>query len=179
MFKKEIIKNKTRIRLSWWQSAIVLPCIAAVVLLLEMNLMPGGIMTAWHTFTTQQDLLELNYFPVFATIVFLYLLIGNSFYAGAATTLIWGALSYANLLKIDGRDDALTPTDIALIREAADAVGEYNLDMHWGKVIPLILLFAVLVLMCSRITLGNNIFLTVSYCQAFLPNGCQMVPQDV
>ena len=141
--KNKFLKNK--IKLNWWQSALVLPFIAGAVLLLEMNLMPGGIMTAWHTFTTQEDLLELNYFPVFATIVFLYLLLGNAFYAGAGTTLLWGALSYANLLKIDGRDDPLTPTDIALIREAADAVGEYNLDMHWGKVIPFILLLIVLV----------------------------------
>jgi len=155
------MKNREKIQikklsLKWWISLAALPVIAGVILLIEINMMPGGLTGGLELLRSQADLLELNIFPVFATICFLYLIIGSPFYAGAAANLIWGLLAYANLLKIDGRDDPLTPTDIALFREAIDAVGEYNLDIHLNKLIPVILLFAILIALGIKTRSGKR-----------------------
>ena len=81
-------------------------------------------------FFSHPFLLLLNFFPIAVTVGVGYMICGNVFFSAAAGTLIWDLLSYANLLKIEGRDDPLNPGDITLIREAINATDEYGLDLH-------------------------------------------------
>ena len=68
-------------------------------------------------------LILLNVLPIAVLLLVIYFACMNSFASGAATNLVFGLLSYANLLKIDGRDDPLVPADILLLREALQASG--------------------------------------------------------
>lgn len=84
-------------------------------------------------------LLALNILPVVVVLLTVYFLTENVFLSGAAAELLFGLMNYANLLKIEGRDDPFVPGDLALLREALQATGEYGLDMHW----PLLLLLGL------------------------------------
>lgn len=84
-------------------------------------------------------LILLNGLPIAVLMLVVYFAFSNSFAAGAAANAVFGLLSYANLLKIDGRDDPLVPADILLLREALQASGDYRLDLH-----PLIIALIVL-----------------------------------
>ena len=57
--------------------------------------------------------------------------------------MIAAVLSYVNLLKIEGREDPFVPGDILLIREAMNAAGEYQLDLHWEKLAGIVVLAAL------------------------------------
>lgn len=92
-------------------------------------------------------LLVLNLLPIAAVLLVAYFLCRSSFIAGAITNAVFGLMSYANLLKIDGRDDPFVPADIALLREALDATGEYRLDMHYGIVALIVLSTVIFVLL--------------------------------
>ena len=63
------------------------------------------------------------------------------------TTLIWGLLSYINLVKVDARGDPFVPGDILLLTEGMEAVGNYQLNMHWGKLALLLGLSLALILL--------------------------------
>lgn len=78
-------------------------------------------------------LLLLNWLPMALLLFLLYCLCGNVFYSGGMTTLIWGALSYVNLMKTDARGDPFVPGDILLLFEGIEALGSYQLRLHPGK----------------------------------------------
>ena len=63
-------------------------------------------------------------------------------------------MSYANLLKIDGRDDPLVPADILLLREALQASGDYRLDLHPAVIAVIVLSTAVFIALA--IALGRT-----------------------
>ena len=72
-----------------------------------------------------------------------YCLTGNAFSAAGIGGLIVNLLSYINLVKTDCRNDPFVPADCALLREAANAVGDYQLDLHWGTLAAILLMSAV------------------------------------
>lgn len=110
-------------------------------------------------------LLLLNWLPMALLLLLGYCLLGNVFYSGSLTVLIWGALSYVNLMKTDARGDPFVPGDIMLIFEGMEALGSYQLQLHIGKLAILVAaVFVLLVLgwfldspkqeIWKRITLG-------------------------
>ncbi len=90
-------------------------------------------------------LILLNGLPIAVLLLVIYFAFSNSFAAGAAANAVFGLLSYANLLKIDGRDDPLVPADILLLREALQASGDYRLDLHPGLIALIVLSTAALI----------------------------------
>lgn len=125
------IKRREMNRL--WTAVSLAACMIAAFFTVIM-IQPGGVFTQFGYFFAHPFLLLLNFFPIAATVGILYMACGSVFFATAAGSLVWNLLSYANLLKIEGRDDPLTPGDITLIREALDATGEYDLDLHPGHI---------------------------------------------
>ena len=85
--------------------------------------------------------------PVAALALLFYFLLGNAWYGAGLTTLIWGLLSYINLVKVDARGDPFVPGDILLLTEGMEAVGSYQLNMHWGKLALLLVLSLALILL--------------------------------
>ncbi len=90
-------------------------------------------------------LILLNGLPIAVLMLVVYFAFSNSFAAGAAANAVFGLLSYANLLKIDGRDDPLVPADILLLREALQASGDYRLDLHPAIIALIVLSIAVFI----------------------------------
>lgn len=117
------------------------------IFLMQFYISPGDFVWAVKHMILNPALLVLNLLPIAAVLLIIYFLCRNSFIAGAITNALFGLMSYANLLKIDGRDDPFVPADIALLREALDATGEYRLDMHFGIVALMIISTAIFVLL--------------------------------
>lgn len=108
---------------------------------------PGSFIHAVKWMLENPLLIFLNLLPVAILLLIIYFLCSNSFLAGGINNLIFGLMSYVNLLKIDGRDDPFVPADIALLREALNATGEYRLDMHYGIVALIVLSTALFILL--------------------------------
>ena len=124
------------------------------IFLMQFFVSPGAFVWTVKHMILNPVLLLLNLLPIAVLLLIIYFLCSNSFTAGAITNAFFGLMSYANLLKIDGRDDPFVPADIVLLREALQATGEYRLDMHFGIVALLLISTAVFVLL--GIYLGRN-----------------------
>gem|GEM_PF-136851 len=121
-----------------------------LILLLEMSMRTAGFGAAFADFMKQPKLWAINLFPVLCITGALTCLFANVFYGGALSCFVFGALSYANLLKIEGRADPLIPSDMGLIREALNAAGEYGLNLHPEKLLPVLLFIVLLVFLGVR-----------------------------
>ena len=137
---KRVSKNKKSLSAFW---AIVLyVLISLAILAVTVYLQPGSAVNTLKNFLRDPRLLALNLLPILAVLGLLYALLGNLFFAGSATGLIFHALSLVNLIKVECRKDPLVPPDFGLLGEAIQATGEYRLDLHPGR----IALFAVFAL---------------------------------
>ena len=96
-------------------------------------------------------LILLNGLPIAVLMLVVYFALSNSFAAGAAANAVFGLLSYANLLKIDGRDDSLVPADILLLREALQASGDYRLDLHPAIIALIVLSTAAFIFLAVKL----------------------------
>jgi hypothetical protein len=139
-----------KIRVNELLTAVLEVVISVLILLLEMNMRTAGFSAAFRDFMAQPKLWAVNLFPVLCVTAAFTSLFRNAFYGGALSSFVFGALSYANLLKIEGRADPLVPGDLMLLREALDAVGEYRLELHPAKFIPALLFTALLVYLGVR-----------------------------
>lgn len=133
-----------RIAISPLLGAGLIFLISLAILLLEMNFRIDGLPAAIRDFTAQPKLWLLNYFPVLMLTAAFCFAFANPFAAGALSALVFGAASYANLLKIEGRSDPMTPADITLIREALGAVAEYKLELHLEKAAVFLIFIAIM-----------------------------------
>ena len=107
----------------------------------------GSLLATLSAFWAEPILFVLNLWPVAALALLFYFLLGNAWYGAGLTTLIWGLLSYINLVKVDARGDPFVPGDILLLTEGMEAVGSYQLNMHWGKLALLLGLSLALILL--------------------------------
>lgn len=121
-------------RMNSWVTGILLFGISLFITLFCFYIQQGPIIETLKSYIQQPLLIPLNWFPVFILTLILYFALKNVFFAGAISGGIFAILSYVNLLKIEGREDTLVPSDILLIREALNATQEYELNMHWGMV---------------------------------------------
>ena len=112
-----------------------------------LALQQGSLLATLSAFWAEPILFVLNLWPVAALALLFYFLLGNAWYGAGLTTLIWGLLSYINLVKVDARGDPFVPGDILLLTEGMEAVGSYQLNMHWGKLARLLVLSLALILL--------------------------------
>lgn len=117
------------------------------ILLMQTYIAPNSFLAETRFLLHNYKLILLNGLPIAVVLVILCCLTRNSFVSGGIANAFFGLMSYANLLKIDGRDDPFVPGDIALLREALQATGEYRLDMHWGIVAIIVLSTAAMILL--------------------------------
>ncbi|HMM06455.1 MAG TPA: sulfatase-like hydrolase/transferase [Clostridiales bacterium] len=112
-----------------------------------LSIQPDSIIADLRDLNAQPVLLFLNWLPVLIVTALLYFIFGNVFYGAAFSSLIFNLLSYANLLKIEGRNDPLTPTDVFLFKEAVNATGSYQLNLHYHLILWLVTLMLAFVLL--------------------------------
>lgn len=114
----------------------------------------------WNLLTNmlrlQPHLLLLNWLPLLLTALALGLLLQNVCWGAALSQLLWGVLSVANRVKITVRDEPVYPSDLGLLKEAADAAGNYDITLPWLQIAVVLLSAAAmaalgLVLGCRRV----------------------------
>lgn len=132
MAAREKRKQRRALQMGPWLTVLALLAVSGLIALFSVSLQPGSLTKALRGFLRQPVLIALNYFPALICTAVLYFLFGNVFWAGSVTGAVMSLLSYANLLKYEGREDTLVPADIFLFREAMDAARDYQLDMHWA-----------------------------------------------
>lgn len=113
-----------------WLTIVLLFALSIPALLYCIALQPGTFFESLWDILRRDILFLLNWFPVLITLVFGHFITGNVWWGSAIATLIWPLLSYVNLLKIEGREDAFVPADFGLIKEALNAATDYSLDLH-------------------------------------------------
>ena len=141
------------------KSHIMSPAGTALVLLLgillaamtTLALEQGSLLSTLESFRAEPVLFVLNLWPMAAMALLVYFLLGNAWYSVSFTTLVWGLLSYVNLVKVEARGDPFVPGDILLLTEGMEAAGNYQLDMHWGKLALLLGLCLLLAFMGIRL----------------------------
>lgn len=121
------------------------------IFLMQLIISPGAFRHSVGFLLRSPLLIVLNALPIAVLLLILYFIFGSTLTAGAVTNLVFGLMSYTNLLKIDGRDDPFVPGDIVLLREALQATGEYRLDMHLG--------IAALILVSTALLIILNVFI--------------------
>ena len=129
---KRVSKNKKSLSAFW--TIVLYVLISLAILAVTVYLQPGSAVNTLKNFLRDPRLLALNLLPILAVLGLLYALLGNLFFAGSATGLIFHALSLVNLIKVECRKDPLVPPDFGLLGEAIQATGEYRLDLHPGRI---------------------------------------------
>lgn len=121
--------------------------LSVVALGVTLMLQTGSLMDTLGYNYRAPVLLLLNWLPMALLMILGYCVLGNVFYSGSLTVLIWGALSYVNLMKTDARGDPFVPGDIMLLFEGIEALGSYQLQLHPGKLAILLGTVTVLFLL--------------------------------
>ena len=142
--KKETVVNKRgkevpRYTLSWLGVLAALLLSGCVILGVTLMIQQGSVVTLLRGFIAQPRLIVLNAFPLGMTLLILSALLRNVFYGAAGTAVIWNIMSLVNLIKCESRSDPFVPADLFLFREAMNAMGEYQLNLHpvWWLLIVL------------------------------------------
>ena len=132
--------------LCWALGIAAIPAVTLVVLTLQK----GSVAATLEHLSANPVLYALNLWPIAATLALAFCLFRNVFYSVSFTTLLWGLLSYVNLIKVNSRGDPFVPGDILLLTEGIEAVGSYQLDLQLGKLALLLGLCLVLLLLGIR-----------------------------
>ncbi len=140
-FHEKLIKLHNRVV---WLELIAL---VGFTLLMCVFISPGSTRHSLGIMLTNPLLIILNALPIAVLLALIYFICSNSFVSGGIANLVFGLMSYTNLLKIEGRDDPFVPGDFILLREALQATNEYRLDMHFGILALIILSSAAMILL--------------------------------
>ena len=103
--------------------------LAVALTALALWCQPNHMDEVLESFRQKPVLYALNVLPVLLTLSGLAFLFRNLFLGAAVTNALIGVLSIANRIKIEVRDEPVFPRDLALWKEAGDALGAYHLDL--------------------------------------------------
>ena len=138
---KSFFRKKLQLNTFW--TLLILLGLSCAILAVTVYLQPGSATNTIKNFLHDPRLLILNLFPILAVLAIIYAVLGNPCFAGSLTSVVFNALSLINLIKVECRKDPLVPPDFGLLNEAVTATGEYQLNLHPGR-IALIAVFAIL-----------------------------------
>jgi len=118
-----------------------------------------GSMRTFLSFTLKEPIMFLlNYIPIIITMLLLFFITGNSIFSSILPAAIFSALSYANRIKIEMRQDPIVPSDFSVLVEVKSIVSKFN--PFFVKLGIVIIVSAVLVFILSFFVFGNNKALT-------------------
>lgn len=137
----------TRKRLPKYRLPLPLTLLAAVLLagaitLLALWCQPNALRTVLAHLKAQPLLIVLNAMPIGLLLLAFTCLFRNVFFSGALVNFAVCALSIANRIKIEVRDEPVFPRDFALLKEVGSAMGSYDIR-YPGMVIAVVVLFSL------------------------------------
>ena len=150
--EKRIYKRE----LPLWGSLLAAVLLAGCITLLALWCQPNALRTVLAGFKAQPLLIVLNALPIGLLLLAFAFLFRNVFYSGALVNFFVCALSLANRVKIEVRDEPVFPRDFALLKEVGSAMGTYDINYPWGAIALVVL--GSLVLAALGLVIGGKPF---------------------
>ena len=127
-----------------YRLSLALSLLAAVLLsggitLLALWCQPNSFRGLLSGFLRQPLLIVLNALPIGLLVLAAAALLRNVFFGAALVNLAVGALSIANRVKIEVRDEPVFPRDFALLKEVGSALGSYDIRFPVPQIAAVVL----------------------------------------
>ena len=135
---------KPKVRLSLPLSLLTAALLAGGVTLLALWCQPNSFRSLLSGFLRQPLLIVLNALPAGLLLLAAAALLRNVFFAGALVNLGVCALSIANRVKIEVRDEPVFPRDLALLKEVGSALESYDIRYPVPQIAAVVLTTAAL-----------------------------------
>ena len=139
--EKRIYKRE----LPLWGSLLAAVLLAGCITLLALWCQPNALRTVLAGFKAQPLLIVLNALPIGLLLLAFAFLFRNVFYSGALVNFFVCALSLANRVKIEVRDEPVFPRDFSLLREVGSAIQSFDIR-YPVKAIAVVVLTTVLLI---------------------------------
>ena len=139
--EKRIYKRE----LPLWGSLLAAVLLAGCITLLALWCQPNALRTVLAGFKAQPLLIVLNALPIGLLLLAFAFLFRNVFYSGALVNFFVCALSLANRVKIEVRDEPVFPRDFSLLREVGSAIQSYDIRYPVKAIAVVVLTTALLI----------------------------------
>lgn len=134
-----------KVRLPLWATLLAAILLAGGITLLALWCQPNALRTVVAGFRAQPLLIVLNAMPIGLLLLTFTCLFGNVFFAASLINFGVCALSIANRIKLEVRDEPVFPRDFALLKEVGSAVGTYEIHYPVSAIILVVLVSLALV----------------------------------
>lgn len=139
-----------RHQLGFFPSLLLVVLMTGISTLFCLWVQPNSLRAVLTVFRHQPLLIVLNCLPVGALIAAFSIFFQNVFSATALVGTLCACLSLTSRIKLVVRDEPLFPRDFTLLKEAANAIGEYHITWPWA-VIAAIVAFCLVMKLCARL----------------------------
>ena len=128
-----------------WGSLTAAVLLAGGITLLALWCQPNTLRSVLSVFRAQPLLIVLNALPVGLVLLAFACLFRNVFFGAAITNFLVCALSIANRIKIEVRDEPVFPRDFALLKEVGQAMNSYTISYPVAAIAVVVGITALLV----------------------------------
>ena len=128
-----------------WGSLTAAVLLAGGITLLALWCQPNALRSVLSVFRAQPLLIVLNALPVGLVLLAFACLFRNVFFGAAITNFLVCALSIANRIKIEVRDEPVFPRDFALLKEVGPAMNSYTISYPVAAIAVVVGITALLV----------------------------------
>ncbi|SFO97365.1 Phosphoglycerol transferase MdoB [Oscillibacter sp. PC13] len=152
----KLLDRFPKFRLPLWASFLGAVLLAGGITLLALWCQPNALRTVLTIFRAQPLLIILNAMPIGLLLLTFTFLFRNVFFGAALVNFGVCALSIANRIKLEVRDEPVFPRDFALLKEVGSAMGTYDIRFP-VKVIAVVILVS-LILAAAGLFVGSRPF---------------------
>ena len=149
-------KRLPKYRLPLWASLLAAVLLAGCVTLLALWCQPNALRVVLAHFKAQPLLIILNALPIGLLLLVFACLFRNVFFGAALVNFAVCALSIANRIKLEVRDEPVFPRDFALLKEVGSAMGTY--DIHYPAKVIAVVVVTTVILIVLGVFVGSRPF---------------------
>ena len=149
-------KRFPKFRLPLWASLLAAVVLAGCITLLALWCQPNALRVVLAHFKAQPLLIVLNALPVGMLVLLFACLFRNVFFSAALVNFAVCALSIANRIKIEVRDEPVFPRDLALLKEVGSAMGTY--DIRFPAAVIAVVVCTTVLLIALGLFIGSRPF---------------------
>jgi len=139
------LRRFQKFSLPLWGSLTAAVLLAGGITLLALWCQPNALRSVLSVFRAQPLLIVLNALPVGLVLLAFACLFRNVFFGAAITNFLVCALSIANRIKIEVRDEPVFPRDFALLKEVGQAMNSYTISYPVAAIAVVVGITALLV----------------------------------
>ncbi len=121
--------------------------LAGCITLLALWCQPNALRVVLTHFKAQPLLIVLNALPIGLLLLMFTCLFRNVFFGAALVNFSVCALSIANRIKIEVRDEPVFPRDLGLLKEVGSAMTTYDIHFPWAAIAVVIVTTLLLVIL--------------------------------